>query len=305
MLSFIIKRMGHSVISISLVVVAVFFIARMTGSPAELYLPIDTPDSVIHDYAVLHGLDKPLWVQFVNFIVDLCHFEFGQSLRLNVPASEAIFEALPTTVMLALIVIPLALILAIVIGIGTALRPNSWFDRFASSLSLSTSSIPEFWIALVAILVFAVSLKILPSSGYGSFIYWVLPVGVLTVRPLGNFVQVIRNSLLATLSSQYVKAARAKGAGSIRIIFVHCLRNSMIPVVTMASDAALNILNGVVIIEIMFGFPGLGRLMLDSVLYRDYALLQAIVIVTAIIVFVVNTITDFIYVLIDPRVRYG
>ena len=152
---------------------------------------------------------------------------------------------------------------------------------------------------------FAVSLKILPSSGYGSFIYWVLPVGVLTVRPLGNFVQVIRNSLLATLSSQYVKAARAKGAGSIRIIFVHCLRNSMIPVVTMASDAALNILNGVVIIEIMFGFPGLGRLMLDSVLYRDYALLQAIVIVTAIIVFVVNTITDFIYVLIDPRVRYG
>lgn len=304
MFRFFITRLIQSAISIALVIVAVFFMSRMTGDVAELYLPIDTPDAVKREFAALHGLDQPLLLQFLHFLGDLSHLDLGQSMRLNMPASEAIAQALPTTVTLAAVVIPLSLLLAVGIGALAALKPNGIFDRMASGLSLAAASTPDFWVAIVCILIFAVWLHWLPSSGYGNWVYWVLPVSVLIVRPLGNLVQVVRGALVDALAAPYVKTAIAKGIGSQRILFCHCLRNAMIPVVTMVSDAALNILNGVVIIEVMFGFPGLGRLMLDSVIYRDYGLLQALVIVTASLVFIVTTITDIFYALLDPRVRH-
>lgn len=303
MLSFVVKRMTQSVISIAVIVVTVFFIARLTGNPADLYLPVDALESARAEFSALHGFDDPLRVQFMRFLTDLLHGDLGQSLRLNMPATEAVMLALPTTLMLGALVIPISFVLAVIIGAQAALNPRGLFDTFASGLALTAASIPEFWVAIVGILILAVTLNWLPSSGTGTPLHWILPVLVLTVRPLGILVQVVRGALVSALGAAYVKTAIAKGASAKRVLFVHCVRNAMVPVVTVASDLALNILNGAVIVEIIFGFPGIGRLMLDAVLYRDYALLQAIVIVTAFLVFIVTAITDILYAVLDPRVK--
>ncbi|SDN42402.1 ABC transporter permease [Ensifer sp. YR511] len=303
MLSFITKRVLQSLVSIAFMVVTVFFLARLTGSPADLYLPVDALESARQEFSALHGFDDPLGTQFLRFLEDLLHGDLGQSLRLNMPATEAVLLALPTTLTLAAIAIPVSLVLSIILGAAAALKPGGIFDRVASALALTAASIPEFWVAIVGIVVLAVSLHWLPSSGFGTPAHWILPVAVLTVRPLGILVQVVRGALVSALGSAYVKTAIAKGAGPARILFVHCVRNAMVPIVTVASDLALNILNGAVIVEIIFGFPGIGRLMLDAVLYRDYALLQALVLTTAILVFAVTALTDILYAIVDPRVE--
>jgi peptide/nickel transport system permease protein len=215
-----------------------------------------------------------------------------------------VLEAMPTTLKLAGITMGLALVLAIVIGSLAAYRPGGAFDRVASVLSLLGASAPDFWIAISGIILFAVTLKWLPTSGMGPPIYWIMPIAVLLVRPFGLLVQVVRGAMIGALSSAYVKTARAKGVGEERVIFIHALRNSMLAVITVASDQAAGLLNGAVIVETVFGFPGVGKLMIDAIMQRDFALVQAAIIVTAAAIFILNIAVDIAYALLDPRIRH-
>ncbi|MFT4011800.1 MAG: ABC transporter permease [Paracoccus sp. (in: a-proteobacteria)] len=302
---FIFGRSLQSVISLIFLVMLVFFIARMTGSPAALYLPPEATEAQIDAYNQLHGFNDPLLVQFTGFLTGILHGDMGESLRFSRPALDVVLEAFPTTLALAAVTMPLVLLISIVTGALAAWRPGGIFDRLASLISLIGASTPNFWVAIVGVLVFSVTLRLLPTSGTGSWQHWILPVAVLIMRPAGVLVQVMRTSMMTALSSVYVKAARAKGVKSRSIIFVHALRNSLLPVVTVASDQAAGILNGAVIVETVFGFPGIGKLMIDSVLMRDFAVIQAAILVSALAVFILNIIVDLSYALIDPRIRHG
>lgn len=305
MLRFVFNRSVQSIISLIFLVLLVFFIARLTGSPAELYLPPEATQEQIDAYNALHGFNDPLMLQFTNFIAGIFQGDMGESLRFSRPALDVVLEAFPTTLALAAVTMPIVLLISIVTGALAAWHPGGVFDRLASLISLIGASTPNFWVAIVGVLVFAVTLQVLPTSGTGSWRHWVLPVAVLTLRPAGVLVQVMRTSMMTALSSVYVKAAKAKGVKARSIIFVHALRNSLLPVITVASDQAAGILNGAVIVETVFGFPGIGKLMIDSVLMRDFAVIQAAILICALAVFILNIVVDLSYALIDPRIRHG
>jgi peptide/nickel transport system permease protein len=302
--SFITRRSLQSLISLAGLVVAVFFLARLTGDPTNLYLPIDASVEARQEFRAKYGFDDPLIVQFGRFLADLGAGDLGESIRKSRPALEVVLEAMPTTLKLAGITMGLALALAIVIGSLAAYRPGGAFDRIASVISLLGASAPDFWLAISGIILFAVTLGWLPTSGMGPPIYWVMPIAVLLVRPFGLLVQVVRGAMIGALSSPYVKTARAKGVGEERVIFVHALRNSMLAVITVASDQAAGLVNGAVIVETVFGFPGVGKLMIDAIIQRDFALIQASIIVTAAAIFILNIVVDIGYAMLDPRIRH-
>tara|TARA_R110002124_G_scaffold1797_17_gene11543 strand:- start:2687 stop:3544 length:858 start_codon:yes stop_codon:yes gene_type:complete len=284
--------------------ILVFFLSRLTGDPAVLFLPIDATEEMKQQFRAIHGLDLPLIEQFGRYVWDLLHLDFGESLRKARPAIEIVLEAYAWTLPLALITMSFVVVAAIFLGSMAAFNVGGFFDRLVSIVSLVGASAPDFWIAIVAIVVFSLSLGWLPTSGVGTPWHWILPVSVLFIRPFGLVVQVVRGSMLSALAAPYVKTARAKGVKNLRLIFVHTLRNGMLPVVTVIGDQAAAMLNGAVIVETIFGFPGIGKLMIDSILQRDFNVVLAAIMVTAIVIFIMNILIDIAYGLLDPRIRH-
>jgi peptide/nickel transport system permease protein len=242
--------------------------------------------------------------QFGRFLQGLARLDLGDSVRKARPAIAVVLEAFPTTLRLAAITMGSAVAFAVLVGSLAAYRPGGAFDRIGSVISLAGASAPDFWVAITAILLFAVTLGWLPTSGTGTPWHWIMPIAVLLIRPFGLLVQVVRGSMISALSSAYVKTARAKGVREKSVIFVHALRNAMLPVVTVAGDQAVGIVNGAVIVETVFGFPGVGKLMIDSIIQRDFAIVQAAVLVTAIAIFILNILIDLAYAMLDPRIRH-
>lgn len=304
MMTFVRNRALASLISLILLVVAVFFLSRLTGDPAALYLPSEASDEMRQQFREVHGLNDPIMVQFGRYVWDLLHLDMGESIRKARPAFDLVVEAFAWTLQLAVITMALVTVAAIVVGSLAAFRAGGFFDRVASLTSLIGASAPDFWVAIVAIVVFAVGLGWVPTSGTGTVAHWILPIAVLFIRPFGLIVQVVRGSMISALSSAYVKTARAKGVKSRPIIFVHALRNAMLPVITVIGDQAAALLNGAVVIETIFGFPGVGKLMIDSILQRDFNVVLAAILVTALAIFVMNLLIDLAYALLDPRIRY-
>ncbi|PAU96136.1 ABC transporter permease [Paracoccus salipaludis] len=304
MFGFIRQRAIASLISLLGLVVLVFFLSRLTGDPAALFLPIDATDEMRRQFREIHGLNDPLAVQFWHYLGDLARLDFGDSLRRARPAIEIVLEAFAWTFQLAVITMAIVTAAAIAVGALAAFRVGGLFDRIASVTSLVGASAPDFWIAILGIVLFSVTLGWLPTSGTGTPLHWILPIGVLFIRPFGLIVQVVRGSMITALSSAYVKTARAKGVRSGPIIFVHALRNAMLPVITVIGDQAAALLNGAVVVETIFGFPGIGKLMIDSILQRDFNVMLAAIMVTALAIFLMNLLIDLAYALLDPRIRH-
>ncbi|MGV1873392.1 ABC transporter permease [Agrobacterium rosae] len=304
MFGYIGRRAYHSIISVIGLLTLVFFLTRMTGDPSALYLPLDSSLEARQDFARLNGLDQPIYVQFVQYLQSLLSLDFGQSLRQNRSAIEVALEAFPATLKLAFVAMSLAITLAVIVGALAAARPGSLFDRVAGIVSLAGASTPDFWIAIVGILVFAVGFGLLPTSGTGTALHWIMPITVLMLRPFGLLVQVVRGTMISALASPYIKTAHAKGMKRRKIIFGHALRNSLLPVVTVAGDLMTGLINGAVVVETIFGWPGIGKLMIDSIIQRDFAVVQSTILVTAIAIFIVNIAIDLLYVALDPRIRY-
>lgn len=304
MTKFLRQRALASAVSLIGLIVLVFFLSRLTGDPTSLYLPVDASLEAREQFREIHGLNDPILVQFGRYVLDLARFDFGESIRMSRPALEVVLEAFTWTLTLAVITMSLVTGAAIVVGSLAAFHVGGLFDRIATFCSLIGASAPDFWIAIVAIVLFSVSLGWLPTSGVGSPAHWVLPVAVLFIRPFGLIVQVVRGSMITALSSAYVKTARAKGVKHRPIIFVHALRNAMLPVITVIGDQAAALLNGAVVVETIFGFPGVGKLMIDSILQRDFAVIMAAIMVTAFAIFLMNLLIDIAYAVLDPRIRY-
>jgi peptide/nickel transport system permease protein len=301
---FIAKRAIDSVIALLGLLILVFVLTRMTGDPTDLYLPDNASIETREAFAESHGYNDPIYQQFFRYFYDLLHLEFGTSLRQQRSAVAAVLEAFPTTLMIAGLGMSVAIVLALILGSLAASRPNHLFDRLATIFSLFGASAPDFWIAIVGILVFAVGLGWLPTSGTGGFEYWIMPIAVVALRPFGLLTQVVRATMISALASPYVKTARAKGVRDRAIVFRHALRSSLLPVITVAGDLTVGMINGAIIVEIVFGIRGVGKVLIDSILQRDFAVVQSTVMVIALTIFLLNIAIDVLYAVVDPRIRH-
>lgn len=305
MTRFIIMRALNSTIALLGLLVVVFFLTRMTGDPAALYLPDTATPEERQEFAVMHGYADPMIVQFGRYVLDLLSFDFGTSITQQRSAMTAVLEAVPTTVTLAGSGMLVTIVVSLVIGSLAASRPNGAFDRLATNLSLGGASAPDFWMAIVGILVFAVWLRWLPTSGSGGFEYWIMPVVIVALRPVALLTQVVRGAMISALATPYIKTARAKGLRDRTIIFRHALRSSLLPTITVAGDLAVGMINGSIIVETVFGLRGLGKVLIDAILQRDFAVVQSAVLFVAIAIFVLNIVIDILYALVDPRIRHS
>ncbi len=304
MTSFLGKRAVASAISLVGLIILVFFLSRLTGDPTNLYLPVDASLESRERFREINGLNDPLIMQFFRYMGDLIQLDFGMSIRRAEPALGAVLRAFVWTLQLAAITMTLVTFAAIVLGSLAAFHVGGFFDRIATFFSLIGASAPDFWVAIVGIVLFSVTLGWVPTSGTGSLWHWILPIAVLFIRPFGLILQVVRGSMITALSSAYVKTARAKGVKNRPIIFIHALRNAMLPVITVIGDQAAALLNGAVVVETIFGFPGVGKLMIDSILQRDFTVVLAAIFVTAVAIFIMNLLIDILYAVLDPRIRY-
>lgn len=303
MFAFVRRRVVSSLLPLVVVAIGVFCLARLTGNPARLYLPINASKEARAEFSARNGFDDPVLVQLFDYLRDIVNLDFGTSLRTGEPAVDMVIRAFPATIQLAATTMVIALVVAIGLGGLAATNPGGIIDRFVSTLSMVTASIPDFWLAIVGIMVFSASLGWLPTSGSTSSAHWVLPVLTLVIRPLGVLVQIVRGAMIEALGASYVKFAKSKGAGEVRIVFGHALRNAAAPVLTVAGDLTVGLVNGAVVVETIFGWPGIGRLMIESILQRDFAVLQAAVLLIAVTIFVLNILIDVAYALLDARVR--
>ncbi len=301
---YILKRLRHGAIVILGVTVIVFVVTRMIGDPVKLMLPLE---ATLEQRAVFEkqlGLDRPIPVQFLEFLGDIAHFQFGDSLWQHRPAMEIVFERMPYTLVLAFAAIGLAVVLAIPLGIIAALRPGGVSDRGTVFLSLLGLSLPQFWLGLLLIVVFAVHLHWLPTSGAATKVHILLPALTLSLPALARMVMVVRSAMIDELNQQYVKTGFAKGLPFYRVVGIHALRNAGLPIVTLAGWELIRAVAGYsVVVETVFAWPGLGMTAMQAIDREDLILLQAIVFTVAITVVLINILMDVMYTIIDPRLK--
>lgn len=304
MTAYILRRMVHSVFVLFGVSIMVFFVLRTIGDPAKLMLPLEASDAQIAALRARMGFDQPLPIQLGRFLADAARGDFGMSVWQGVPTLPLVLSRFPATLYLSFCVIVFSLAIALPLGIVAALRPRSLTDRVATVLGITGLSVPTFWLALMLILWFAVGLRWFKTSGYGGLEFVALPVLALCTVHIGRISQVVRSCMLDEMSRAYVTTARSKGLSEQTAVFQHALRNAAIPVITLTADEIAGLVNGAVIIEVIFGWPGIGQLALQAIERRDFPLVQADVILVATVVVFINLLVDLAYAYLDPRIRY-
>ena len=303
--AYLIRRLFHSCAVILAVLILVFLLGHGIGDPAKIMLPPESARQQYLDLRAKLGLDDPLPVQFVRTASHWIRGDFGISMWQQVPSLPVALQRLPATFYLALITMAVALPLAILIGTISAIKPRSVLDRVLTVFSLAGVSVAEFWLGLMLILIVAVQFGLLPTSGYGGLQFVILPALTLAFRPIGRVAQVSRSTMLDEVNKPYVTTARAKGLRERVAIFGHALRNAAIPIITFCGDETSSLLNGAVVIETVFGWPGIGSLLIQSILRRDLPLVEATVFVISLLIISMNLLVDLAYTELDPRVRFG
>jgi len=299
----IVSRLLQAVTTLAITSIFVFVLARTSGSPADLVLSQDATPSERVAYIKHIGLDKPLPYQYGVFVLDALHGDFGNSLRTGAPATKLVFERLPRTLLLASAATVFAVLVSVPLGVAAALHRGRLWDRLSMGFALLGQSVPSFWLGVVLILIFSVWLRWLPSSGVGSWTNYLMPSVVLGWSISAGIVRLLRSSMLEVLDRDFITLAHAKGLAPGTVIWKHALRNALIPVVTFVGFMYGVVITSGIVVEVVFGWPGLGLLAYESTLWRDFPVLQLTVLVyTAIIVFV-NFLVDISYGIIDPRVR--
>lgn len=280
-----------------------FFLVRLSGDPVKLLLP---PDATADQEATLRaslGLDRPLLVQYLDYLAGLPTLDFGTSLFYDRPVADVLFGRLPATLLLAAAAMLVCLLMAVPAGIMAALRRGRASDTGVMAGVLIGQSTPPFWVGILLILVFSVQLQALPASGYGSFAHLILPAVTLAIYSVAVIARLLRSSLIDVLGSDYIRTARAKGLGPGGVVFSHGLRNAALPVITVIGLEVGSLLGGAILTEQVFSWPGIGRLTVEAISNRDFPLVQASVLLFAAAFVVVNLLVDLSYTLLDPRVR--
>jgi ABC-type dipeptide/oligopeptide/nickel transport system permease component len=300
---YIVHRLLQGVVLLFMVATIVFFLGRLTGNPVDLMLPEgSTPEDRITLIKAL-GLDGPLYQQFLIFIGNALNGDLGTSIRMREPTVDVFFSRLPNT----LAIIPWAIVFAVAVGIPlgvvAALNRGNIVDRAAGAVAVLGIATPSFWLGVVLIFVFSVELGWLPSGRMGGPEHYVMPVITLGSFLIAGFMRLVRSSMLDVMDSEFIKLARIKGLNEGVVVWKHCLRNALIPVLTLWGVFVGNLITGAIIVETVFAWPGVGRLTYEAVIYRDFPLLQAIIILKAMLILAINLTVDILYAYVDPRIR--
>ena len=301
---YIIKRVGYSLISLFLLSVVIFFFVRVTGDPAVLLVEPGASQSDLEAIREQLGLDRPLSVQYMTFLRDLLRGDFGHSFYYRTPVLELYLSRLPNSLLLASVAMLFSLFIGIPSGILAAVRLNGWWDRVGKIFALLGQSLPSFWVGLMLILFFSVHLGWLPSSGSGTVWHVLMPAVALGWLFAAAHMRLTRSSMLEVLGSEYVKLARLKGLPEALVIAKHAFKNALIPVLTLAGINLIIMVNTTIVVETVFAWPGVGRLLYEGISFRDFPVVQATVVLCGAMIVAVNLIVDVLYAVIDPRIRY-
>lgn len=305
MYGFLLTRLLHTVFVILGVAVVVFFLIRLTGDPVALYLPPEATAQEMQEMRTRLGYDRPLVVQLGDFLLGIARGDFGESIRFREPAMRVTLSRLPATLQLASLALCFAILVAIPLGIFSALRKNTLWDLGATTVALLGQCMPTFWLGIVAILIFAVHLGWLPTSGSGSFAHLVLPSVTLGAYSAGILVRLVRASVLEVLAQDFIRTATSKGLQRWVVIYKHALKNAALPTITVIGLQFSVLMGGSIVTEQVFSYPGMARLALQAVASRDIPIVQSFVILTAGVIVVINLAVDLIYLVLDPRISYG
>lgn len=304
MAAYLVRRVLFSLFILAGVATIVFVVLRLIpADPAQLILGSDATQAEIAALRAQMGLDQPLPAQYGVYWSRLVQLDFGESYRLQRDAMALVLERLPATLELALAALGFALVIGLPAGIIAALKVNQLPDRIASVMSLVSQSLPSFWVGIVFVLIFARMLGVLPSGGTGSLAHMVLPAITLALPFLAILTRLTRSGLLEVMHEGYIQTARSKGLSERVVIFPHAIRNALIPIVTIVGLQFGQLLGGAVIVETVFSWPGVGRMLIDAIGQRDYNLVQAAIMVIATGFVTINLIVDLLYGYLDPRVR--
>lgn len=303
MISYLVWRLARTGVVLLGVSTMVFFVLRLSGDPVPLLLPPDAPAAEVEAMRHRLGLDGPLPWQYVRFLSLLGTGDLGMSLHQQQPALDLVLERLPATLALAAAAFLMALVVALPVGVIAATHRNTWLDQLMMPVTLFGQSVPSFWLGIMLILLLGVQLRLLPTSGSGTSRHLVLPAITLAMYSMASIARLTRSAMLDVLGQDYVRTARAKGLAEKRVVYSHALKNAMIPVLTIAGLQLGVVLAGAVVTETVFSWPGIGRLAIQAISVRDYPVVQAIVLVTAVGFVLTNLIVDLLYTLLDPRIR--
>jgi peptide/nickel transport system permease protein len=295
-------RIGQALIALVGVATAVFFALRLSGDPARLLAPQGATEADIAQLRHTLGLDIPVWQQYVKFLSGLLHGNVGYSYIQHESALVLIAQRLPYTAQLAVVALLLSVLLGVGAGMVTALSRKGWGERILMPVILAGQAMPAFWTGILLILVFSVTFHLLPSTGYDGPVSIILPAVTLASLSAATIARVTRGAVLEQLSRDYVRTARSKGAGTLRLVGRHLLRNVSIPILTVVALETANLLGGSVVTELIFAWPGVGQLTVQSVDGRDFPVVQAIVLLASTVYIVINLVTDILYSVIDPRI---
>jgi peptide/nickel transport system permease protein len=301
---FIIKRLGYAVLSLLLLSLTIFLFVRLTGDPSVLLVEPGASREDLAAVRVQLGLDRPIWVQYGQFMSSLARGDLGHSFYYRTPVLELYLSRLPHSLLLAAAAMVFSLLVGIPSGILAAVRVNQWWDSAGKIFALLGLSLPSFWVGLVMILFFSVYLGWLPSSGSGTALHVVMPAFALGWYFAAAHMRLTRSAMLEVLGSEYVKLARLKGLPEALVIGKHAFKNALIPVLTLAGINLVVMVNVAIVVETVFAWPGVGRLLFEGISFRDFPVVQATVLIGGAMIVIVNFFVDVLYAVIDPRIRY-
>ncbi|MDP2619294.1 MAG: ABC transporter permease [Hyphomicrobiales bacterium] len=302
---YLLGRLLQSIITLIIISLFVFGMVRLTGSPIDMMLPIDATPEMRAELAHELALDKPLPIQYFAFLADLVQGDLGTSIRTRLPVTKLLMDRLPSTLLLVGASIALAILAGVPLGILAAMRRDGPWDLLGRFLVLFGQSVPTFWAGIVLISIFAVQLRLLPAGREGGWEHLVLPSAALGLFGfmLAGIMRLLRGSMIETLESDYVRFARIKGLSEVRIAWKHALPNALIPVITFIGFYFGIMISGAIVVETVFAWPGIGRLAFEAVQWRDYPVVQGVVLLIAVITLAANLLVDFLYSYLDPRIR--
>lgn len=301
MIRFLTLRLLRAVLTVTICVTAVFLALRLAGDPAEIMLSVETPPDVRAHYREIWGLDRPLVEQYLRYLGSVSRGDFGLSFGDDRPAFAAVADALPKTFLLGGCALMLALLIGMPLGILAALRHNSAVDRFAMAVAVLGYAIPIFFLGILLILFFALKLRILPSAGSETPWHLILPVVTLALPLAGRLARFSRTATLEVLGKPFIRAARARGVMPLSVVLRHALPNAAVPLLMFIGIEIGHILAGSAVVETIFAWPGIGRLLVDSVTTRDLAVVQAVILTVTVVMVAANLLVDILHILIDPR----
>ncbi|MDP6063223.1 MAG: ABC transporter permease [SAR202 cluster bacterium] len=310
MTAFIVRRLMQAVLVVFLVVTFVFFLIRVSGDPASLGVSLDlnrTPEEIRAEYLEIRhemGLDRPLAVQYFLFWGRTLKGDFGYSFRYGVPVTKLIRERLPNSLRLGAAATALGLAIGLPLGIIAAVKRGTLTDNIATTLAVIGMVIPQFWLGIMLIILFSVELGILPTSGTGSWKHIILPALTLSTSLIAVVARIGRSGMLEALSQDYIRTARAKGLGERLVILRHALRNGSISIITVVVSSLPNLIGTVIVVEVVFSWPGVGNLMAQAVANRDFPVVFLDVLLFSVLTVVVFLVMDLLYAVVDPRIRY-